>query len=33
MERGCEMKYTSYEVNLQDMNCPKEEVTRIWEDN
>lgn len=27
------MKYTSYEVNLQDMNCPKEEVTRIWEDN
>jgi len=27
------MKYTSYEVNIQDMNCPKEEVTRIWEDN
>ena len=33
MERGCESKYTSFEVNLQDMSCPKEEVTRIWEDN
>ena len=33
MERGCEMKYTSFETNLQDMSCPKEQVTRIWEDN
>jgi hypothetical protein len=33
MERGCEMKYTSTSLNLQDMTCPKEDVTRIWEDN
>ena len=33
MENGCQLKYLSYAAALEDLTCPKGEVSRIWEDN
>lgn len=33
MSYGCRAKYTQFEEDISKLTCPKQEQTRVWEDN